>query len=62
MAQKINGKPSLVASLAASIKRNLEATGEAADRIMAGTPEPGDLALLRTGERCIALLRQRAVS
>jgi hypothetical protein len=62
MARRFNGKPTLVASIAAAIRQNLNAAGEAADRIMAGTPAPGDLAVLRTGEKCIALLRQKAVS
>jgi hypothetical protein len=62
MAQRFNGQPTLVASLTAAIKRNLHAAGDAADRIMAGTQTPGDVAVLRTGEKCIALLMQRAGS
>lgn len=62
MARRFNGKPTLVASLSASIKRNLTAAGEAADRIMAGTATPQDAATLRTGEKCIALLMQRVGS
>lgn len=65
MARRFNGQPSLVASLTASIRRNLNAAADAADRIMSAAPgeqRDEDLATLRTGEKCIALLRQRAVS
>ena len=62
MARRFNGHPNLIASLTASIKRNLNASAEAADRIMAGAPQPGDVATLRTGEKCLELLMQRAVS
>jgi len=62
MAQKFNGQPTLVASLTAAIRRNLNAASNAADRIMAGTPAPGDVAVLRTGEKCLHLLMAKAVS